>query len=64
MPTFEGVLDAVQVQDVARYVLSLEGESTSQTGWLALGVVGIVAVAGAVGLWYSGALEQLLRRRR
>ncbi|MDH3605869.1 MAG: c-type cytochrome [Acidimicrobiia bacterium] len=64
MPTFEGVLDAVQVQDVARYVLKLEGDSGSQTGWLVLVVVAILAVAGAIGLWYSGLFDQLLRRFR
>ncbi len=64
MPTFEGVLDAIQVQDVARYVLALEGDSSSQTGWLVLVVVAILALAGAIGLWYSGALDQLLRRSR
>ena len=64
MPTFEGVLDAVQVQEVARYVLSLEGEPASQRGWLVLVVVGGLAIAGAVGLWYSGALDRVLRRSR
>jgi mono/diheme cytochrome c family protein len=64
MPTFEGVLDAVQVQEVARYVLSLEGEPTSRTGLLVLLVVGGLVVAGAVGLRYSGALDRVLHRSR
>lgn len=54
MPGFEGVLDAVQVQEVARYVLSIEDESTSRTGLVVAVVVAVIVLAGAVGLWYSG----------
>jgi hypothetical protein len=64
MPAFEGVLDAVQVQEVAIYVLSLEGETSSQTGWIVLVVLAVIVMASVVGLWYSGAIDRLMSRFR
>ena len=64
MPAFEGVLDPVQAQDVARYVLEIEGETTSQIPWVVFLGVAVIAVAAAVFAWYSGAIDQLWRRLR
>lgn len=63
MPAFEGVLDPVQAQEVAQYVLSIEGEATSRIDvWVLFLVAAVIAVAVAVGLWYTGALDRLWRR--
>ncbi len=64
MPDFEGVLDATQVQDVARYVLTIEGSPASRTGLLLGAAVAVIALAGAAVLWFGGFLDGLFRRRR
>ncbi len=64
MPAFEGVLDPVQVREVAQYVLSLEGAPTSEFPWTVYLVVAVVVIAIAVGLWYRGVLDLLWHRIR
>jgi len=64
MPAFEGLLDPAQVQDVARYVLTVEGGTRSQVGWLVAAVVAVLSLAGLAILWYGGFLDQLAGRLR
>ncbi len=64
MPAFEGVLDAVQVKEVALYILTLEGDATSEVPW-AVWVVAVVAVVALLlTLWYWGAFDPLFDRVR
>ncbi len=62
MPAFEGVLDPVQVQEVSRYIGTLEGQSSSSTGLIGLAIILVVVVGGAIGLWYGGFLDRWLGR--
>lgn len=64
MPAFEGVLDASQVQDVARYVLTIEREPRSRLPWLAAGALVLVLLFGGGVLWFAGPPERLVRRFR
>jgi mono/diheme cytochrome c family protein len=64
MPDFEGVLDATQVQDVARYVLTIEGSPASRTGLLVVAVVAVLALVGAAVLWFGGFFGSFFRRSR
>jgi mono/diheme cytochrome c family protein len=61
MPDFEGVLDASQVQDVARYVLTIESVPRSHTGWIVTGALGVVLILGLLG-WYFGLFDTLFSR--
>jgi mono/diheme cytochrome c family protein len=62
MPAFEGLLDATQVQEVSRYVLTIEGKPRSQTGWIVAGGLAVLGVITAVVFWYFRLPERLLRR--
>lgn len=60
MPAFEGVLDAVQVKEVAQYVLTIEGERSTGAGWVVYAIAAVVLIAIALALWYWGALDRML----
>ncbi len=62
MPAYEGVLDALQVKEVAQYVLTIEGDPSSGVGWVAYAVAAAAVIAVGLGLWYWGVLDLLLRR--
>jgi mono/diheme cytochrome c family protein len=62
MPAFEGVLDAVQVKEVAQYILTLEGDGASEVPWVVWVVVAVAIVAVLLTLWYWGAFDRLFDR--
>jgi mono/diheme cytochrome c family protein len=67
MPAFEGVLDPSEVQNVARYVVDLEGEEADSgggAGRLFAAILLVVVVGGAVVLWRSGWMSRSGRSRR
>lgn len=64
MPAFEGVLDAVQVKEVALYILTLEGDTTSELPWVVWVVAAVAVVALLLTLWYWGAFDRLFDRIR
>ncbi len=66
MPAFEGVLDAAEVQNVARFVVDLEGEAADSSGVGAVfAAVALAAVVlGAFLVWRSGWLGRSSRPRR
>jgi mono/diheme cytochrome c family protein len=64
MPAFEGVLDPVQVQEVARHILALEAEPRSDPNWIVwVVIVGLMAVA-AYAIWYYGIVGRLMSQVR
>ncbi len=66
MPAFEGVLNATEVQNVARYVVDLKGEvnDSSGSGAVFAAVALAVVVLGAFLVWRSGWLSRSSRPRR
>lgn len=64
MPAYEGVLDALQVKEVAQYILTIEGEPSSGVAWVVYAVAVGAAIALGLSLWYWGVLDGLLARVR
>lgn len=64
MPAYEGVLDALQVKEVAQYVLTIEGEPSSAVSWVVYAVAAVAVIAVGLALWYWGVLDRLLDRAR
>ena len=64
MPAYEGVLDALQVKEVAQYVLTIEGAPSTGAGWAVYAGSAVAVIAVGLGLWYWGVFDRLLERAR